>query len=395
MNDVATDTLRILHVIPSTGLDRGGPSRSVLELCRAQARMGATVALFTGGEPEQPGGNTEKGMELLFAKHLPLPFEIPNHRSLYKLRTEIAKAEIVHLHSLWNGTITLAAILCRRAQKPFVLSPRGMLDRTNVAHRRRLKALYYRLLEHRNLAAVAGWHFLDKNEQSGCQWFSSPQMNNKPVLIMPNGLEVDKISSRAEAVKTCVLDKHTNTVKLLFLGRLHPIKGLNMQVEILSRLRRNGIDACLYLVGPDDGAAGEIIQIARRLGVIDHLYITGPIYTDERYALLKKSDAVLLTSYYECNSMTAAETAAVGGVLVGTETCHLDVLNEAGAAVVVRRSAAEMEKAIGTLLKTPGKAKKLRNVAQNYAKRNLSLARLGSSTLEFYRKILEEKPCAA
>lgn len=153
--------LKVLHVVPGLDPAAGGPSRSVLGLARAQAANGASVSLVTGGtatpsagEMSDPGaGDSSNGLLIRQGPILLQRYAIPAPRLMRILHRSIRTADIVHLHSLWNGVITGAAWLARRHRKPVVLSPHGMLDARNIKRRGGFKRWYLRLVDGRNLVA--------------------------------------------------------------------------------------------------------------------------------------------------------------------------------------------------------------------------------------------------
>ncbi len=175
----------------------------------------------------------------------------------------------------------------------------------------------------------------------------------------------------------------------MFLGRLHSIKGLEIQVEALQILRESAIRATLYLIGPDDGVGENIFKLARRLGVSEHVKRVGPVYGEERYAILREAAAVLLTSHRECNAVAAAETLAAGGLLVATDSCNLNTAAAAGAAVVVPRTAAAIANAIIDLPAQPQRAQQIRAAALAYSAQYLDWSILAQRILEFYGSVIE------
>jgi len=122
----------------------------VLGLVQAQATQGADVHLLAGRNDREPpilGGN----LAIQQGKHLPLAFAIPGPGLWTTMATAIAAADLVHLHSIWNGTTTAAGWLCRHHQKPMILTPHGMLDSHNMQRRAHFKRLYLWTLEQRSL----------------------------------------------------------------------------------------------------------------------------------------------------------------------------------------------------------------------------------------------------
>ena len=382
-------SMRILHVVPSLDPARGGTSSSLLGLVRAEAALGADVHVVSGrnGDTQRTHGN-HIGVDQ--GQCLPLPFCIPGPDLWRIMASAINAAELIHLHTVWTGTITAAAWLCRYYRKPMLLTPHGMLDRHNMQRRARFKKVYLQAVEQDNLAAMAGFHFLDESEREGCDWLRPTR--HTPYAVQSNGLDLRAINGRLTAlpigvVKAAVPD--TDATHLVFLGRLNEIKGLELQIEILADLRAAGLPAHLHLIGPDDGEGAKLDALAASLGVAAAMHRHGPVYGDERLRWLEEADAVMLTSHYECNSMTAGETLAVGGVLVATDTCHLDKAAQAGAARVVARSREPLRDALLEVLIQSRQSARQRAAAKDFAARQLDWAVLAARMLQFYASLIE------
>jgi len=380
--------LRVVHIVPTLDPSRGGPSRSVIGLARAQARAGAEVRSVTGraADAEAP---VAEGIDVRCEPLLSHSFSVPGTRLDSALRTAIDAADLVHVHSVWNGVITRASMLARRHRKPLVLSPRGMLDEHNMRERRLLKRLYYLLLERRNLNRLTALHFLDDSEKHGCRWLKSARC--RPCIVQPNGLDVDALRRQLDPDwrmpnSAGVSD---SALHFVYLGRLNWIKGLELQIDVVSDLRERGFDAHLHWVGPDDGQWRPLRDRAEKQGLDRALHWHGPIYGSERLQWLRAADAVLLTSHYECNSNTAAEAMAVGGLLVAVEPCHLDKPAAAGAALVVPRERQALVAALAELLPDPSRVARRRLDAERYAAAELDWTPMGERMVAFYDRLLE------
>lgn len=399
--------LSVLHVVPGLDPAAGGPSRSVLGLARAQAAIGASVALVAGGTlpvsasemtgPVAAAAGAPNALLIRQGPFLTQRFAIPAPGLMSILHQSIQRADIVHLHSLWNGVITQAGWFGRFCRKPMVLSPRGMLDVHNMRRREGFKQWYLRLVEQRNLEALAGFHFLDETERAGCDWLEPAR--ERPFVIQPNGLDIDDLGQRLTAAPFELIPRAHSEGKerhLVFLGRLNVIKGLEVQVDVLAQLRAAGEAVALHWIGPDDGEWPKLRELASRLGITDALHWHGPVYGDERLGWLRAADAVLLTSHYECNSNMAAETMAVGGALVATDTCHLDRAALAGAARVVPRTTGALSAALLELFQDASATAALRGAGIAFARAELDWAPLAARMLTFYQGLLDgSRACAA
>ncbi|HYY57624.1 MAG TPA: glycosyltransferase, partial [Pyrinomonadaceae bacterium] len=147
--------MRVLHVIPSLDPSTGGPARSVPALCRALRSAGVEVALYTFRQSCAPVTVSEdEPFTVRQFKPLYGSREFPSIDFYSHIRRDVYDFDLAHLHSLWNPAISVSALACRRAGVPYMLSPRGMLQRSAVGRRRRLKSGYYRLWERDTIAGA-------------------------------------------------------------------------------------------------------------------------------------------------------------------------------------------------------------------------------------------------
>ena len=150
------------------------------------------------------------------------------------LATTIRDYDLVHLHGLWNFPVWYAATYARRCGIPYVISPRGMLERAAVAHRQGRKHLAYWLIERRNLAGAT---FLHATSDAEAQRLHSYGFR-VPIMTVPNGVVV-----RAQPIVPPSSFRHRlgldeNTQIVTFIGRLHAIKRLDLLIAAFRQVQR-------------------------------------------------------------------------------------------------------------------------------------------------------------
>lgn len=380
--------MRILHVVPDLDPASGGTTRSVLNLSRAQSALGATVKIMADSRALEVFDGVS-GVEIVGRPLFLRKFSIPGRVFLRTLAREIDNADVVHLHSVWNGVITAAGWLSGRAGKVVVMTPHGMLDSDKMRTRGWLKRLLLWLVEEENLGRVAGFHCLDASEPIRSSMLSS--FSDRPCLVQANGIDSEDLTARAARHAESIGLKGSGKRHLVFLGRLHKIKGLDLQLEVLAELQASGMNVHLHWVGPDDGEWRRLEQLSCELGVQKCLTWHGPLHGDERFIYLRDADAVLLTSHNDCNPVVAAETLALGGVLVATDTCHLDHLGRVGAALIRPRQRQAYIEGLRQVLTVPDRSMELRRNAMKYARARLAPEVLAKEMLEFYHGLLRAK----
>jgi glycosyltransferase involved in cell wall biosynthesis len=242
-----------------------------------------------------------------------------------------ASHEILHQHGLWLYPSIAVSRWRRRSGRPVVVSTHGMLEPWALANAKLKKDFAAVLFERANLAA-ADCIQCPEAEAQGIRTFGL----KNPIAIIPNG--VDLPDPKMRGVRPAWLPDDGRRT-LLFLGRLHPKKGIRESLEAWARLRSQNPRLAarwrLVVVGWDDGGhAKGFVEHAQRLGLSDVIF-PGPVFGKEKEAVLAHADAFLLASHSEGLPMTVLEAWAHGLPVFMTRECNLAEGFREGAAVEI------------------------------------------------------------
>src|SRR6185503_9480318 len=132
----------------------------------------------------------------------------------------------------------------------------------------------------------------------------------QPVAIIPNGVEIpDEIPARPRG-------KSPRTA--LFLGRIHPIKGLLNLVYAWAETSPPGWH--MVIAGPDDtGYRAEVEQAIKRAGLTDHFSFAGPVAGEAKATLYRQADLFILPSHTENFGLSIAEALTYGVPVITTK----------------------------------------------------------------------------
>ncbi len=371
--------LRVLHVVPNIDPKQGGPARSVVALVEALRKVDDLEVKLAAAGPREL-------IDVPIA--IRTRWSIPTAQGKQQLLEAIKHADVVEMHSLWNGVISYVGNACRQLGVPYLYTPRGMLDPYCLRTRGWIKKLSAVMGEERKIAGAAGFHLLSDEEHHGMLQVR-PYLKDRPHVVAPNGLG----SVPDDYPREFIAQKFPETMGhrvLLFLGRLDEIKGLELPLQAVAQLEPHQRPMIL-LVGPDFGVEARLKQKASSLGISPWVIFAGPIYGNDRFSLLSEADLVGLTSHYECNSVTGTEAFAVGGAVLATEGSSLRHAAQAGAARVVPRTPEAYAKAILELLGDEQQLQNLRKSARLYAQRQLNWDRLVVPLVELYRKVARQQ----
>ncbi|MGE0039643.1 MAG: glycosyltransferase [Vicinamibacterales bacterium] len=351
--------MTIIHVsayfAPAYGF--GGPPRSLVALCQAQAAAGLDVEVFTttanpGGElAPAPDGVTVEGVRV---RRFPLAaprwmFGAPSMAP--PLARAARSADVVHLHGLFNRAIWIARRAVAGSGRPYVVSPRGMLEPSALAHHRWRKRAAWWLRDRRVLRGAAAWHATSEAEAATLGALPDP----RPVLMIPNSLSHVPATGadRADARRAAGLGP--GAPFLLFLGRLHPIKRLDLLAAAFARVAARHPDATLVIAGPDEGGYRARVEPAFA-PVAARVRWTGAVDGPRKAGLLAEARALVLCSDSESFGMSVAEALAAATPAIVTRTCPWRVLEASGAGYWVPQSADALAGAMDAVLADPAAA---------------------------------------
>lgn len=107
---------------------------------------------------------------------------------------------------------------------------------------------------------------------------------------------------------------------VLYLGRLHPSKGLQHIVAAVPRILEAYPDALFVFVGPDhSNHKKQLIKQAETLSVADHVAFTGPVYDFQtKMQAYASADVFTLPSSYEGTSQAVFEAMSQARPIVTT-----------------------------------------------------------------------------
>jgi glycosyltransferase involved in cell wall biosynthesis len=89
--------------------------------------------------------------------------------------------------------------------------------------------------------------------------------------------------------------------EIAFLGRVTPVKGVDVAIEALGRLEQaHGVLARLVVAGPEDGAYGaELRELAERVGVAERVEWLGQIDPERIAGVLGRAHALIVPSVWQ------------------------------------------------------------------------------------------------
>jgi glycosyltransferase involved in cell wall biosynthesis len=248
-------------------------------------------------------------------------------------------ADILHVHNIWTSTERSVVNLLRRGfHVPYIVSPRGALAPWAIAFKRWKKRLSWSVFEKTLFANAGCVHALNQEEAAAIRAAGI----GAPICIIPNGVDLpDRVDRTAK-------DRR----RLLFLGRLHPKKGVPELITSWGRIAPDlRADWQLVVAGWDDGGYETgYKKIAAEIAGDDSIVFPGPAFGDKKQQLFREADAFVLPSYGEGMPMAVLEAWSFGLPVLMTDGCNLPEGFRRGAAVRISHDAENLTAVLSSFL---------------------------------------------
>jgi len=119
---------------------------------------------------------------------------------------------------------------------------------------------------------------------------------------------------------------------ILFLGRIHPLKGVDRLLRAFAKVVGRHPDTWLVVAGRDDGALEANRLLAGQLGIDRRTSFPGAIYGEDRYRAYRRASLFAIApTHYEETSLASLEAASVGTPLLVTAQAEAPFLAQYGA----------------------------------------------------------------
>lgn len=306
--------MKILHVVatylPATRY--GGTIVSVHGLCRSLAARGHDVEVFTTSVDGDGDSAVEHDVPVRIDGVTVRYFPSRQLRRLYyspdlgrALRDRIHTFDVVHTHAIYLWPLWVAAHQARAHGIPYLISPRGMLEKDLIERKSPLwKSLLIAFKERRNLERAAAIHVTSAREAEEAHTFG---FSLPPLIEIPNGVDIEASGGGepSEAIRGLM----AAGPYALFLGRINWKKGLDRLLNALSLA--DGVR--LIVAGNDEEGHGVRLRAqAQALGIIDRVHFVGPVWGADKSALLRAARLLVLPSYSENFGNVIVEAWAAG-----------------------------------------------------------------------------------
>lgn len=391
--------VRVLHIIETMAPHEGGPPRVVAGLAGAQRSAGIEAHVFCGDGALLPAHMLywhENVPELPVANvhTIPEPSNGTGGRVIALrrwLRSNLAQYDVVHIHSLWRWVPTLGAIACKQMRVPYLIAPHTALSPWALDQKRLKKALARLLVWDRLLAGAAGFHAL--NELEAEEISDCAARPDARIFVVPNGVSLAEFSrsqNTSELAKGVgpAASKLAGRPFILFLARLHTMKGPDLLLEAFASVASEQLDLQLVFAGPDFGMLETLRRRTMELRLNERVHYLGLTSGAFKLWLLASSVCLCQPSRSEGFSLSILEAMASSCPVVISDRCKFPAVMEQGAGIIVPLSVADIAAGLRTYMDDPARRLTDGRAARQLIERRYTWEKVSKQAEKMYAQVI-------
>lgn len=287
--------------------------------------------------------------------------------------------DVVHCHDFFVPFNVQINRWAMQYEIPFFVQPHGSAvpkpERGRTLVKKMFNSFWGKSILHRARAVIA---VSDAEARDLREYFPGIR-----VAVLPNGVEIPRV----KPVSSWPYGRYglaPGAPVIISVGRLHPVKGFDLLLDSFIRLHRMVPEACLCIVGPDEGSLTGLQARVTAAGIQKQVVFTGLVVGEEKEQLLASASLFALFSRDDPFTMATLEAAACGlPVVVSCRIGLASQIKESGAGEVVdpfkSRDAAQMMQEMLHPIRAEGYKKNLDRLLEQY-----DLDHVARSAVELY-----------
>lgn len=383
--------IRVIQSVGSLAPETGGPARSVPGLSLALAESGIEVILLTLNFGPSLSPPLIPEHELIKLVTIPVhvraglrALSIPGFTKTLRKICKDRRDLLIHDNGIWlpqNCKISRFAI---NNDIPLVISPRGMLEPEALKLGYWRKRIAWRMFQKVNLTRADAIHATSRVERENLLALGLPE----PIRVIPNGTSLPLLPNR-------IKQRTDGPLKILFLSRIHPIKGLTNLIGALSKFDPSSWE--LDIAGFDEvNHLREVLDSAQRVGIGENIHYLGPVEDQAKWDLYQQADLFILPSLSENFGIVVAEALAAGLPVITTTGTPWEDVSRYNCGWWVDPTIEGLTGALEQALRTSTtELVEMGKRGRRLAEQKYSWKTAGDLTLSLYEEIIKRKSVAA
>ena len=349
--------MRILHVVPSFApcFAHGGVVNASYQIAKKQVEDGHDVTVYTTDSCNErlrfeDNYNVDvDGIKVFYFKNLSnniknkLTIDTPVS-AISHIRRTIADFDIIQIHEHRHSLAIATHRYAKKNHIPYVMQAHGSVP--PFFQKEKLKDIFDRLWGFDILHDASRVFALTEVEKE--QYLKMGVAEDR-IEIVPLGINLDEYANlpeRGNFKSRFGIDAEDKVI--LFLGRIHEIKGLDLLVNAFDKIENDNVK--LAIVGGDSGFKDTLDEMIEERDLQDKVIFPGVLTGRDKIEALVDCDVFVMPSRYESFTTSGLEAMACGKPLVLTRNNHIHTWVKDNVGLVCDFDEDDLSNCIETLL---------------------------------------------
>jgi glycosyltransferase involved in cell wall biosynthesis len=368
--------MKILHAFVFFSIKHaGGTSDLMFKIAKAQKKAGLSPIILSGDYKfDYELADNLEGVDFVICKSFFDRFGFSLMPSMiWKLFSIRKNVDIVHMHVYRTFQNAILYFFCKTFSIPYVMDAHGAVPYHE--NKKFLKRVFDFVIGKRILRDAK--HLIAETIVGRDEYLSiMPSLVTEEIIVLSPPFDTDEFLSLPD--KGLFREKYQinpNLKVVMFLGRIHYIKGNDFLIKGFAEALKHRPDLFLILVGPDDGHMEECKKIVNELNISSNVLFTGFLGGEHKNSALIDADIVVQLSRFEQGAWAPLEgVLCKTPIIVTADTGTGEDVKRIKAGYLVDFDNNEMlANTIIDILNNYDDAKKLTNKARDYIIENLSM----------------------
>lgn len=211
------------------------------------------------------------------------------------LQDHIENIDIMHIHGVFMYTQYITGKIAKKHDVANVITPHGMLEPWHLGDKGLKKKIYLKLVLNNLVKNCNAVHAITPFEKENLYKL----FKHKNIVEIPNLINYSDLNPG--------LTYTPEEDYLLFVGRIHPKKGLDILINAMSKIQDKNIK--LKIAGSKNEYYEQLKAAVVKLNLQDRIQFLGGVYGTDKYRLFANAKALVAPSYSEAVGMVNLEAA--------------------------------------------------------------------------------------
>lgn len=322
--------MNILHVVTyfAPCFSAGGVVNAAYEIAKTQVENGHDVCVYTTDSCQERiklenNYNVDiDGIKVFYFRNISnsvktkLTIDMPISLIRY-LKKTINNFDIIHLHEHRHSLAIATHRYAKKNNIPYVLQAHGSV--LPFFQKEKMKEIFDKVWGFDILHDASKVFALTEVEK---EQYLKMGIKQEDIEIVPLGINLEDYTDFPEKGKfKSRLNIDENDKLILFLGRIHEIKGLDLLIKSFNQISNDNIK--LAIVGEDYGFKGEVEKLINEFDLNEKVIFPGVLTGSDKIEALIDCDIFVMPSRYESFTTSGLEAMACSKPLILTKNNHI------------------------------------------------------------------------